>query len=80
MNFHFKWLIALPLMTACSASLNSQKLAYTLEENGCSTQTHEFGSQAELCASLKDDAANHYCALDLRRQKYKAECGPDFDR
>lgn len=63
-------------MSACQKK--NEKFSYDLTENGCPTGNHEFNNKAEYCAALRDDRANNYCALNLRRERYKAECGGDF--
>ncbi|MBC7740877.1 MAG: hypothetical protein H7061_01685 [Bdellovibrionaceae bacterium] len=50
------------------------EVSYSLEENGCSTETHTFSSQDAMCDGLRDDALNKHCAQSLRYDKFKNEC------
>lgn len=49
--------------------------AYVMEENGCNTGRHSYGSNAQYCQMLLDDALNNYCARGMREQDYEARCG-----
>lgn len=74
-------LLALALQ-ACNHNLtdgvvvknNSQNLSYTLSENGCSTELQQYSSFASMCEGLKNESRNNFCAYNLRRAKYDAEC------
>lgn len=54
----------------------SESFKYNLTYNGCSTGDKEASSKDAMCALLKDDAANNFCAANLRKEKYEADgCG-----
>jgi hypothetical protein len=68
------------LMPGCSGSslsdaVNRQSsFTYELSENGCSTGEKTFSTNDAMCNALKDDALNHYCAQNLRYQKFLSDC------
>lgn len=56
-----------------------ESFSYTLEQNGCSTETQNFGSLAEMCQGLQNNTLNNGCALELRAEFYKLKCtGSEF--
>lgn len=68
----------LTILSFSACQKKSEKFSYDMTQNGCATGQHEFSNKADYCASLKDDRANGFCALSMRRDRYHAECGNDF--
>lgn len=48
--------------------------SYQYVESGCSTGRHTFDDHADLCRTLRDEAANNFCAFEQRRAYYAQEC------
>lgn len=85
-----KFVLALSLVviTACSGNIGglkfgagadggnvkSESISYNLTQNGCSTGEKTFSSVDAMCAGLRDDAFNGYCARGLRYDHFKANC------
>jgi len=57
-----------------AALTTSNTLSYHAIDNGCDTGIHSFSSLDDLCAALKNEALNHYCAV-AQRQKWFQEKG-----
>jgi hypothetical protein len=57
---------------------SSDSRNYTFSENGCSTQTHTFDSQAAYCQGLQSESLNNFCAQDMRKAAYLRDCGAAF--
>ena len=57
-------------------SYSSRSLTYELTENGCSTGSHTFSSERELCEGLSSASLNNapFCAPSLRKSAYEARC------
>lgn len=59
----------------------SAKKSYELKENGCATGFQEFKAdsdaeaQAQLCEGLRSASRNNFCAYNLRKMQWQAECG-----
>lgn len=53
----------------------TEALSYEYSYNGCNTGRHEFPSQEAYCNGLKDDALNKYCAISIRYDDFKRNCG-----
>jgi hypothetical protein len=53
----------------------STSINYELTENGCATGKHEFSSHDDYCAGLKNDSLNNFCAIGMRYEKFKQDCG-----
>lgn len=49
--------------------------SYTLEANGCSTETQTFSTLAEMCKALQNNTLNNNCALELREDFFAKNCG-----
>lgn len=73
------------LLGACSVDVGGNKVidtgggkssdhSYELIENGCNTGKHSFSSQEAYCDGLKNDAANKYCAHNLRYSTFRQNC------
>ena len=71
-------LTVLAAISVVACQKKSEKFSYELTENGCPTGSHEYTNKSDYCAALRDDRANNFCALTLRRERYKADCGGDF--
>ncbi len=75
-------LFAVVILQSCNVDLKdgvvvkneSQNLSYNLSENGCSTELQQYSSFASMCEGLKNESRNNFCAYNLRRAKYEAEC------
>ncbi|MCO5143018.1 MAG: hypothetical protein M9962_08015 [Oligoflexia bacterium] len=53
-----------------------EEFKYQFEENGCNTGEQNADSKDAMCANLKDNAKNNFCALNLRKQEYTTKgCG-----
>lgn len=64
-------LIAAVTLVGCKKESKSESYSYDLTLNGCATGKHTFSSKADMCAALKDDARNKYCAYSLRKQTFE---------
>ena len=51
-----------------------ESYSYSHEFNGCKTGEKTFSSKDAFCAALRDDAANNYCAREMRYEQFKQEC------
>lgn len=64
--------------TACQVDANKTEskttLTYRLSQNGCDTGKKTFNDLGSYCASLQDDAANNFCATELRAQLFDKNC------
>lgn len=60
------------LATGCND--NKEEYTYEFEEDGCNTGKHTFNSKDAYCRALADHALNNYCAPNLRRQTFEANC------
>jgi hypothetical protein len=54
------------------------QMTFKVDDNGC-VEEHTFGSKAELCMGLMDEAINKSCSRKGRRSHYQAICGDDFE-
>ncbi len=52
----------------------AESYSYCHDFNGCKTGEKKFSSKDVFCAGLRDDAANNYCARELRYEQFKQEC------
>lgn len=50
---------------------SSKSYTYSINDNGCKTGEHSFGSKYELCLALKDDELNNQCAYYMRLVRYE---------
>ncbi len=67
-------LVSLFLLAGCGK--NEEDLKYSFTENNCSTGEQRMNSNEQLCARLKDDAANQNCARSIRQQEFASRgCG-----
>ncbi len=78
--------LCLALGAGCSngsgsnSSNNSESYSYEITYNNCPTGKHTFSSKDDLCAGLKDDHLNAYCARETRKQEFAARsCSGSFD-
>jgi hypothetical protein len=67
------------MVGACGSSKSDTKVSYDYTENGCPTGLKEFSSVEAMCTALKDDAANNYCAKDMRRERFNEACSGKFE-
>jgi hypothetical protein len=59
------------------------KYSYRIEysHNGVSCRLNKtFTSQAAYCVGLQDQAFNEACALPTRQERYRRDCGKDFQQ
>lgn len=52
-----------------------ESYSYTLESNGCSTETQVFSTLEEMCKGLQNNTLNNNCALELREDFFAKNCG-----
>lgn len=73
------FVFCIALMSGCEAK--SESLSYQYSVNGCDTGKHDFSSNDEYCAGLKDYKGNNYgCAYSLRKDAYeRASCAGTFE-
>lgn len=76
MNLVLSMIMALGLvLAACGNQQQGTKpFGYSFDKGSCSTGEHLFRSVANLCAALQDEAANNFCAQDLRREEFASRC------
>lgn len=86
-------ILGLALSLGCSSSDSSKKTdkqssetysyEYTVKGAStpdCTTDPHTFKSKEEICAGLKDEALNNFCARPLREKDFTARsCPGSFD-
>ena len=53
-----------------------ESFEYDFTQNDCATGKKSFSSRDALCDALKDDAANGFCAREMRYEYFKTNC-PD---
>jgi hypothetical protein len=56
------------------AASGGDYFSYQYVESGCTTGRHTFDDHAQLCRTLRDEAANNFCAFEQRRAYYAQEC------
>jgi hypothetical protein len=82
-GYKMKYFIPFLLLLAAGCnggSGNSQGLTYDLNENGCDTGSHSFGSTADYCNGLRNNALNNGCAEGLRHETFTQSCaGTSWD-
>ncbi len=65
-------------LCSCHASIDqkveSQSFTYKYTVNNCTTDEKVLSSNEALCAALKDDALNNYCAQSLRYKRFQSDC------
>lgn len=77
-------LIAVASFTSCNVKSEQAKESYNLTENGCSTGDHSFEAssaddvKAQLCSTLKNNAANNFCAVASRKNLFDSKCSGGF--
>ena len=72
-------LILTSFVLSCSKDKNEESFSYDLSHNGCPTGRKTFNSKDAMCATLKDDGANNYCANQLREEHFKQnQCPGDY--
>ena len=66
------------ILVGCNTKLNSssssEEYVYQFNDNGCDTGRKSFSSQGDMCSALKNDAANGFCARDLRSARFRQDC------
>lgn len=72
----FAFAALLTALCGCNSNQESKTLSYDFTVNGCPTEKQTFSDEASLCAGLKDDARNHFCAKAEREKEYANRCQP----
>ncbi len=64
------------ILCGCKASVNekSESFTYKYSVNNCTTDEKTFSSNEAMCDALRNDSLNHYCAQDLRYQRFQTDC------
>jgi hypothetical protein len=70
--------VALALAFAAFGCGSNDSRNYTFSEGSCSTNTHNFDSQAAYCQGLESTSLNNGCALDMREAAFARDCGGSF--
>jgi hypothetical protein len=75
------------LLGACGKDKNGGNLessaeeanyAYSMSDSGCDTGQHFFRTLADKCAGLRSRSLNKGCALQMRRDEFRANCSGVF--
>ncbi len=64
-------------MSACNLAKPVEaksSFAYKFSDGSCSTNEKIFSTLEAMCLSLKNEAANNFCANSERYQKFQNEC------
>lgn len=64
---------------ACQAKRSTEQddsttLTYRLSQNNCDTGKKTFTSLESYCSALTNDAANNYCAAEMRAELFEKNC------
>lgn len=65
------------LTSACNLPKSVEaksSFAYSFSDGNCSTNEKIFSTLDAMCLSLKNEAANNFCANSERYQKFQNEC------